>query len=140
MLAPNFALKDIQTNEMKTLSHYKGKIVMLTFWASWCPDCLKDLPLKEKLYQNVNNEDVVFLTINVAGREGNPTDGITFIKKHNFTFPVLLDEGTKTYDTYRCMSIPTTILIDRDQKISASFHDRSTIMDIMQSLSLLLNG
>ncbi|MBM7646418.1 peroxiredoxin [Scopulibacillus daqui] len=138
MKAPDFELINLQTQETVNLSHYKGKPVMITFWVSWCSDCQKDLPKKVEFYQSLNKDELVFLTINVTGREGNETDGQRFAREYKLPFPVLLDEGTKTYDAYHCHSVPTTVIIDRHQQITHSFDDKSSFYDIIKALSLVV--
>ncbi|WP_078553336.1 TlpA disulfide reductase family protein [Bacillus alkalicellulosilyticus] len=137
MKAPAFSLKDINDLEI-ALTDFKGKPVMITFWASWCPDSIKDLHQKNELFTSMDKDKLVFLTINVTGREGHEGDGPKFIAEQGYKFPVLLDKGTKTYDSYRCMGVPTTILLDKDQNIVATFNDRSTFMDIMNGLTKLV--
>lgn len=139
MKAPGFTLTDIQTNKKVSLDDFQGKPVMITFWASWCPDCHRDLPQKHALYEKIPQDKLAFLTINVTGREGLEDAGQTFIEQNNYSFPVLLDQGTETYDNYRCMSVPTTFLLDKDHQIAASFNDRASFMDILAKLGTLID-
>ncbi|MFC4618414.1 TlpA disulfide reductase family protein [Camelliibacillus cellulosilyticus] len=138
MNAPNFCLKELTSRSEVRLSDFKGKPVMLTFWVSWCPDCQKDLPHKETFYRSLDKSKLSFLTINVTGREVDPEAGARFAKEHGLPFPVLLDDGTKTYDAFKCGSVPTTILIDREGRIVHQFGDKASFSEIIQALSSMM--
>ncbi|WP_165763697.1 TlpA disulfide reductase family protein [Halalkalibacter urbisdiaboli] len=137
MNAPTFALENIQTNEQWSLDQFINHKLMITFWASWCPDSQKDLKQKQALYESTNSDEVKMITINVTGRERGG-DINKFLEENHITFPVLADDGTKTYDAYRCMGVPTTVLLNEHHEIIATYHDKSTFMDIMKGLSTLL--
>ncbi|UOE92280.1 TlpA disulfide reductase family protein [Alkalihalobacillus sp. LMS39] len=138
MVAPPFSLHELHTNNVVSLADYKGKPVMLTFWASWCPDSMKDLHQKNQLFETMDKEKLHFLTVNVTGREGKAEDGPRYIQEQSYRFPVLLDEGTKTYDAYRCMGVPTTVLLNEKQEIIATYNDKSSFIDIMKGVSYLV--
>ncbi|MFC7394333.1 TlpA disulfide reductase family protein [Scopulibacillus cellulosilyticus] len=138
MKAPNFELTDLQTQEKVKLSDFEGKPVMITFWVSWCPDCQKDLPKKVEFYQSLNKDELAFLTVNVTGREGTEKDGPQFAREHELPFPILLDEGTKTYDAYNCSSVPTTVIMDQQHQIIHTFGDKSSFYDIIEALSSVM--
>jgi thiol-disulfide isomerase/thioredoxin len=138
MRAPQFSLRDAKTNEMVSLSDFNGKKMMITFWVSWCPDCLKDLPQKNQFYESLSTEELIFIMINVTGREGDPKAGIDLIKRASFHFPVLLDEGTKTYDKFGCKGVPTTVLLNEHHEIVKIFNDKASFLDILTGLSELM--
>lgn len=136
MKAPLFELYTINGEPYK-LEQDIGKVILLTFWASWCPDCGRDLPKKEQFYQSVPNDKVKMLTINVAGRERNPQEGINYAEKF-LSQPTLIDDNRKVYDQYRCEGVPTTIIIDQNGDIAHSFGDKAEMMDIIQAVGELL--
>lgn len=137
--APPFSLVEYGTNQRVSLDDYRNRFVMLTFWVSWCPDCHRDLPKKEKLFHAMkDNHDFAFLTINVTGREGDPDDGIRFVENHDLPFPVLRDQETATYDAYRCRSVPYTVLLNRDHQIEARFDDHDSFVEIAQALEKMM--
>lgn len=138
MLAIDFSLRTMDSNEAITLSDYKGKPIMLTFWVSWCPDCRRDLQNKQLFYDSIDKEQLVFLTINVLGREVEEGAGEKFMKENGYTFPVLLDEGRKYYDLYECQGAPTTILINENGEIVARYGDKAPFSEIMIGLSQLI--
>ncbi len=107
---------------------------MITFWASWCPDCMKDLPMKEQFYQHADADTLAFLTINVTGRERSEEAGKDFAIKNNLPFLVLQDNGRETYDKFGCTGVPTTVLLNQDHQIVHVFDDKSSFLDIAKAL------
>ncbi len=138
MKAPDFKLKKMNNEEEVSLQSFKGKPIMLTFWTSWCPDSQKDLHMKDQFFRSIQSDRLVFITINVTGREGSKEDGKSFIEKQEYTFPVLIDEGTKVYDAYRCMGVPTTVLINKEHEIVATFGDKASLTEILKHVGQIL--
>ncbi|TMW73543.1 TlpA disulfide reductase family protein [Alteribacter natronophilus] len=138
MNAPDFQLYSPEKKREITLSDYEGKALMITFWVSWCPDSQRDFPHKEQLYKAMETRDLDILMINVTGREGSAEAGEEYYRKEGFTVPMVLDNGTKTYDSYRCMSVPTTFLLDREHRISGSFNDKASFQDILTGIARIL--
>ncbi|WP_347548937.1 TlpA disulfide reductase family protein [Pseudalkalibacillus hwajinpoensis] len=138
MKAPCFELKEIRSGDPVRLSDYTGKPVMLTFWTSWCPDCMQDLPMKEQFYQHADPDTIGFLTINVTGRERSSDAGQDFASKNSLPFPVLADNGRETYEAYGCAGVPTTVLIDKNHNITHVFNDQSSFMDIVKALPAIM--
>lgn len=119
--AVDFTLKD-QYGRVHTLSKYRGKTVILIFWATWCPDCLEELADIEKLYkeyQKAKKEDVIILGVNTPNREPETDiDGITiFMEKNQYTFPTVMDRDGSIFEAYQILTYPTTYIIDPEGKI-----------------------
>lgn len=119
--AIDFTLYDQYGKEHK-LSDYKGKVVFLNFWATWCPPCKEEMPYIENLYKeyNENNDDVVILGIaspNLGG-EGSKEYIKGFLKENNFTFPVLFDNNGAQIYQYGINAFPSTFIVDKDGYIS----------------------
>jgi len=136
--ALDFSLKDQYANS-HSLSKYKGKTVLLIFWATWCPDCLEELPYIEKLYKEYQlekNENIIILGINTPNREvETDVKGITaFMKKNNYTFPTLMDEDGKVFEAYDIRTYPTTYFIDRNGKISRCIKEIMHYDDMKNSI------
>lgn len=134
MSAPTFSLKDMHTDKEHNLEDYKGKALMITFWASWCPDSQKDLANKEQLYRLMQTDKFDMLMINVTGREHKEQAAEKYYEENNFTFPVAKDEGTKMYDKYQCMSVPTTYLLDKDHEIVSRFNDKASFQQMLTTI------
>ncbi|MEY8304794.1 redoxin family protein [Anaerosalibacter bizertensis] len=118
--AIDFTLVD-QYGETHTLSDYKGKVVFLNFWATWCPPCRMEMPDIEEVYKErgKNAEDVIILGVAGPnlGREGSKEEIIEFLKEEGYTYPVVFDETGDIMATYSIQSLPTTFIIDRDGNI-----------------------
>ena len=134
MKAPEFKLPYIDQDKYYDLKDDLGKIVVLTFWTSWCPECSIDLPIKEKLHQTIESDKIRFITINVAGRERTPDDGGRFY--HEFlNQPTLVDNGLEVYRKYQCKGVPTTVIIDQTGMIITQITNQAKPLDIMQAIS-----
>jgi peroxiredoxin len=108
--APGFCLVDLNGKKSE-LKHYRGKVVFLNFWATWCGPCKEEMPSMEELFKQFKEKDFVFLAISVdyAGTKSVKE----FIEKHRYTFPVLIDPKCETLDLFAVKGIPTTFLIDK---------------------------
>ncbi len=116
-----FTLKD-QYGKTHTLADYKGKIIFLNFWATWCPPCRAEMPDIQKLYEHspMEGTDAVIVLGVAAPKLGSEKDeaGIkAFMDKNGYSYPVLMDEGGKLFEAYGIRAIPTTYLIDRNGNI-----------------------
>ncbi len=121
----DFTLKDQYGNE-HTLSDYKGKVVFLNFWATWCPPCKKELPDIEELYQeyNLNQDEVAILGITNPSSSDYPKNSDvsikeiqSFIEDNGYTFPTLFDETGEILRQYSISAFPTTFMIDIEGNI-----------------------
>ncbi len=108
--APDFALQTIDGHTVK-LSDYRGQVVLLNTWATWCPPCRAEMPDLEAYYRQHQGDGFVVLAVN--SREGSDTVA-AFLEEHDFTFPVLLDPGGVVAKNYGIRSLPTSFFIDRD--------------------------
>ncbi len=109
----NFKLANLNGVE-KELADYKGKIVFLNFWASWCGPCRSEMSSMETLYNEFREKGLVILAINLGE---NPAIVKKFKKDNNLSFPVLMDKDHSASALYGVRSIPTTYLIDRSGNI-----------------------
>ena len=113
--APDFELRDIN-GKTHRLSDYRGKVVMINIWATWCPPCRAEIPEYEKLYEkNKNSKDVEIISITSpdAGRETNAEGIKSFAKEKGINYPVLLDDKQEVMMNYGISSFPTTFVIDK---------------------------
>lgn len=108
--APDFTLTTLDGKTL-SLSQFRGKVVMLNFWASWCPPCRAEMPSVEKLYLRMKKTgDFVLLAVNV---ESNARQAIKdFAGKNSLNFPILLDQEQGAAKLYQVSGIPQTYIID----------------------------
>ena len=109
----NFTL-DALNGEKITLSSMKGYVVLLSFWAPWCPPCRQEMPSMQKLYETIGNEQFEILAIAV---KMNRAPVQKFINENKYSFPVLMDEDGRVARKYRVTAIPTNIIIDKSGAI-----------------------
>lgn len=123
--AIDFTLTD-QFGTEHTLSDYKGKVVFLNFWASWCGPCKREMPDIQKLYEEYgyNEEDLVVLGIANPKSEGYPYNQDTtveeltqFLEDGGYSYPVVMDTTGEMFDAYGIFSFPTTFMIDKDGNV-----------------------
>ena len=121
LLPIDFTLYD-QYGEAHTLSEYKGKVVFLNIWATWCPPCKEEMPHIEELYEeyNKNQDDVVILGVASPnlGREGSEDHIKEFLEENNYTFPVVLDENASMVYGYGISAFPSTFIINKEGYIT----------------------
>lgn len=106
----DFTLVDLEGNEV-SLSDYKGKKVFVNFWATWCGPCRKEMPDVQKIYDEVDSEDLVILAVNVGESK---EDVKYFIDQGEFSFKVLLDSEMEVAAKYGVTAFPTSVLIDEN--------------------------
>jgi len=107
--APDFTLKDINKKEV-SLKDFRGKIVLLNFWATWCDPCKDEMPSMENLYLRFKDRGFVILAIDYVESLEKVRK---FIEKNKFTFTVLLDSYGKTLSSYGIWSVPANFIIDK---------------------------
>ena len=119
---PNIVLYD-QYGKKHNIEEYKGKVVVINFWATWCGYCVRELPEFEKVYKEFgsNKKDVVILGVAGPKTKENPNNVdvekdkiISFLKKKNVTYPTLMDEAGKSFDDYGIKYFPTTYVINKN--------------------------
>jgi len=116
--AIDFQLKD-QFGEEHALADYRGKVIFLNFWATWCPPCRQEMPDIQKLYEEYSSDpssEVVILGVAGPGSGGEKdAEGIAaFLADNGYTYPVLMDEELLLMRGYGISAYPTTFMIDRE--------------------------
>jgi thiol-disulfide isomerase/thioredoxin/Flp pilus assembly protein TadD len=113
--APAWTLPDLQGKDFR-LADYKGKVVVLDFWGSWCGPCRQELPVFQQMYERYRQKDVVFFGVNwEKGGNGQDLKQLVrdFMGKNNYNFPVVLDHERSAQMAYDIQGFPTVYLIDR---------------------------
>lgn len=115
-LAPDFELVDVEGNTHR-LSDYRGQGVFLNFWGTWCPPCKAEMPYMDNQYKEFKDKGVQILTVNLGESQFKIEN---FRDQLNLTFPMLMDKNKNvTRGTYMIGPLPTTLLIDKDGKITS---------------------
>ena len=113
IVAPDFSLKDVDGKTHK-LSDYRGKVVMINFWATWCPPCRFELPSMQRAYEKLKLQNVEFLAINL----GEDADTIfTFTADYPVTFPLLMDLDSSVSNMYPVIGLPTTYFVNPEGRL-----------------------
>ncbi|MGW7161347.1 TlpA family protein disulfide reductase [Paenibacillus taichungensis] len=107
--APEFTAVNSAGEQVK-LSDYRGKVVMINFWASWCTPCVREMPMINQIAQTYQN-DVETLFVNVGEAKGTIRE---FMEKQQFDFPVIIDVTGKVSRLYRITGLPATMIIDQE--------------------------
>jgi peroxiredoxin len=108
--APDFRLKDLSGQDF-ALSNYRGKTILLNFWATTCPPCVEEMPHFQALYQDWSaRQDFIFLSINLGE---SPATIRGFMSNNGYTFPVLQDSSYTVAQKYFIQYTPTSILVDQ---------------------------
>jgi peroxiredoxin len=108
--APDFTLKSLDGANLR-LEEYRGQVVLINFWASWCGPCRQEMPVLDRLHQRYADTGFAVLGVNV---EGDAAPARELLAKVPVTFPVLIDEGQKVSELYDLEAMPSTVVIDRD--------------------------
>jgi len=112
--APEFTLMNLEGQSMP-LRAFRGKLVLLNFWATWCAPCVHEMPSMERLYQTFKQTDFVLLAVSMD-RQGMEV-AKPFVEQLKVTFPVLLDRTSEVGHQYGVRGLPTTYLIDPDGRL-----------------------
>ena len=119
---PNIVLQD-QYGKKHNLADYKGKVVVINFWATWCGYCVREMPDFEKVYKEFgsNSKDVIIIGIagpksklNANNVDVSKEEITAFLKKKNITYPTLMDETGKSFSEYGIKAFPTTYVINKN--------------------------
>ena len=137
-VAPDFTLPDLNEKDIR-LSDFRGKVVFLNFWATWCKPCREEMPSMEILYKNFEKDGLVILAISID-RVTTKKDIPPFVKALNLTFPILIDSWGQTDKRYKLMGVPETYIIDRQGILREKVIGPRdwTILDNLQVVTQLL--
>jgi peroxiredoxin len=127
----DFTLSDMAGKNW-TLKDLRGSVVLVNFWATWCPPCRKEMPDLDALYRRFAPKGLVILAI--SDEEAAKVQ--PFLAEHPVGYPVLLDPGRKVNELFRIEGIPKSFVYDRDGKLVAQAIDMRTERQFLQMLAL----
>lgn len=137
LAAADFTLPDMD-GETFTLSSYRGKVVMLNFWATWCPPCRREMPSLERLYTKLKDQGFVVIAVN---QFEDPDLVFEFTGRLSLapTFPILFDRDSRVAEQFGVKGLPTTYLLDKDgliryRAIGGREFDHTEIEDTIKDL------
>ncbi|MFQ5585576.1 MAG: peroxiredoxin family protein [Thermodesulfobacteriota bacterium] len=110
-VAPAFELPDLE-GRMVSLSQFKGKVVFLNFWATWCEPCEEEMPSMEYLYNELKGKNFEMVAVSIDSK--GPGVVQEFVRKYGITFPVLHDRKGKVKERYKTTGVPETFIIDQN--------------------------
>jgi peroxiredoxin len=116
-IPPNFSLKTLDGKQVD-LKDFRGKKVILNFWATWCPPCREEMPEMQKFYSDFKEQNVAILAVNLEYSETKPERIRDFVEEYSLSFPIPLDEKNTVGKRFRAVSIPTSYFIDEKGSIT----------------------
>ena len=134
--APDFTLGVLSTRSAPALhlASFKGKPVMLNFWASWCDPCKHEAPLLEATWQRVQSQGVIFIGVDY---EDTQTDGLSFLNSYGITYTNVVDTSGATAISYGVTGVPETVFIDRHGMIVQKVIGELSEQTLKRNLQLL---
>ena len=118
--APDFAATDLRAHKPATISDYRGKVVLLNIWATWCPPCRAEMPSMERLHKKLAGTDFRIAAVSVDGdafyaqEQAGPKEIMAFASTLGLTFDILHDPSGEIRKAYDIFGVPESYLIDRD--------------------------
>lgn len=112
---PGFALPDLQ-GRVHALDELRGQVVVLNYWATWCPPCIDEMPSLEKLHEALASKGLAVVAVSVDERFSDIEE---FVDEWNLSFTVLHDEGMKVSRSYQTFKYPETYIIDRSGRLKS---------------------
>jgi peroxiredoxin len=132
--APDFTLEALDGSEV-SLQDHRGKVVLINFWATWCPPCRDEIPDIEAAFKTRQEDGFVVLGVNV---EEAREIVAPFVDAFEMSYPVLLDESGRLLQTYRAMGLPMSVVVDQEGVIQARHIGVLTAADLDRYLAELL--
>lgn len=132
--APAWQMNDLDGHPVAS-THFTGKVLVLNFWATWCPPCRRELPELEAFHRAQQTNDVV--VIGAATDEGGAAVVTPFVRREKLSYPILLAD-TNVQQTFAVSTLPTTLIIGRDGRIAARYLGSLTQAELTKAVTPLL--
>jgi peroxiredoxin len=133
--APDFTLRSLSGENLR-LQEYRGKVVLINFWASWCGPCRQEMPILDRIHKRYEPAGFTVLGVNV---EGELDKARKIADRLDVSFPLLFDDGQQVSEDYALESMPYTVLVDRDGQVRFIHHgykpgDENKYIDRLKTL------
>jgi peroxiredoxin len=134
-VAPDFTLRSLSGENLR-LQEYRGKVVLINFWASWCGPCRQEMPILDRIHKRYAPAGFTVLGVNV---EGELDKARKIADRLDVSFPLLFDDGQQVSEDYALKSMPYTVLVDRDGQVRFIHHgykpgDENKYIDRLKTL------
>lgn len=134
-VAPDFTLRSLSGENLR-LQEYRGKVVLINFWASWCGPCRQEMPILDRIHKRYEPAGFTVLGVNVEGEQDKARK---IADRLDVSFPLLFDVGQQVSEDYALKSMPYTVLVDRDGQIRFIHHgykpgDENKYIDRLRTL------
>ena len=133
--APALALTDINGKKLD-LASYRGRVVLVNFWATYCPPCLKEMPSMERLKKRMDGKPFAIFSVNVGEQN---SDVQAFLKQIPVTFPILMDRDASRLKTWKAFALPSSFVVDAQGRVRYAMFggtewDEADSMDKLKAL------
>lgn len=122
------------------LLDYKSKPKVVAFWASWCPDCQKELPIIQRLYDKYKDKVDFFMVDVVDGERETLETSHQFLRNQGFTFPVYIDQDLQAFKFFDVKAIPTIFIVDKDGMVKEIYVEQGSEEMLSKDLKQLINN
>ena len=135
--APAFTLPSLADGSPVSLSQFRGKVVLLNFFASWCPSCRAEMPFLQAAWEEVQDEGVAFLIVDIA--EESEEMVAQFMKERGITIPVVMNQTGDVATLYNISTLPTTFILDREGVVRSitvgAFSSKEAVLSRVRAVS-----
>jgi peroxiredoxin len=132
--APSIQLQDLDGKSV-TLEDYRGQVVLVNNWATWCPPCRQEMPILEAYFRDHRHQDFTIVAIDA----GDPIDTVNnFVESYNMTFPVWIDPSSSALNSFRNNYLPSSYLINEQGQVIMAWSGAVTRASLEESITPLL--
>ncbi len=119
------------------LDQYRGRVVVMNLWATWCPPCREEMPALEQLYRQYRSQGVVVIGVDQGEA---PAVAAKYAREHGVTYPILMDEDQQYGRAYSAVGLPTTIVVGRDGHVVKGIDGELTLAQMREAVAPALHA